>query len=632
MTHPDQLRTPAPTGRPENGARYDFLLDDFLLDDFLLDAASWDPDIEQILNDVVRGGTGSDPAATANRVLEERRLTEPGMMYRLIWLLAGAGGLDAGNLPPGIGGPGRDQPGPSGEPPGTTIQLTGREEESTVACRAVTRRASGLGIVCISGSAGMGKTRLAREVITAIGGEGSVPRLKVSLSSAAPGIGDRQRATAAHDALLVLLTQLGVRAADVPVSLEGRRARYVAELADRQAIVLIDGAIDESQVIPLLPAGPGSVVVTSRVPLPRLFDWGDGHQLRLGPLNQAAARLLAQRAFLALGIEPQERVLTAVYEWCHGVPGPTILACRLMALAAGTGGLAIEMLSEQISAARRDCPGPAVLVDLLGEDQQAVMRALGLLQIPEAAIEAVCLATSFDRDHARAALDRLARIGLVSAGRSGQAWGLTPLAAACAELLALGQVPEEEFERIIGPVIGLYQMRAEHLRDMITASVPESLAPLRAWAEEQWQAEAAGLRAVLSAAADSGRPAQARQLAAAFMDVAAYAEGRESGWRENEASIAPILRIASDADEPELAGRAIEWLGREARLRGVPDQPSAVRPPVSQPVSQGDPAEDQGAKERADAAPVDVQTPLPWLDDHAPAAGPLLFGAGAGRP
>jgi hypothetical protein len=622
MTHPDQRRTPTPAGRPESGA----------LHDFLLDAASWDPGIEQVLEDAVRDGSGSDQAAAARRVLHERLLTEPGMLYRLVQLLAGAGGLDAGDLPPGTGGPGQDRPVPPGEPPGATIQLTGRETESSVGRRAVTRRASGLGIVGITGQAGVGKTRLAREIVTAIGRERSALRLEVSLSSAAPGIGDRQRATAVHDALHELLTQLGVRAADVPASLEGRRDRYAAELAGRRAVLLIDGAIDESQVLPLLPAGPGSVVVTSRAPLPGLFDWGDGHQLRLGPLSRAAARLLAQRAFLALGIEPQERVLTAVHEWCHGVPGPTILACRLMAVAAEAGGLAVEMLAEQLSAARREGPGPAVLAGLLGEDQQTVMRALGLLQIPEAGIEAVSLATGLDRDRARAALDQLARIGLVSDQGSGQSWGLTPLAASCAEWLALWQVPEEEYEPIIGPVIGLYQMRAENLRDMITASLAESPAPLRAWAEEQWRAEAAGMRAVLSAAADSGRPAQARQLAAAFMDVAAYAEGRQSGWRETEASIAPLLRIASDADEPELAGRATEWLGREARLRGVPDPQPAIWPAVSQPGPQTGPGGDQGAAERVGAAAADVQTPLTWLDDQAPAAGPLLFGAGAGRP
>jgi hypothetical protein len=622
MTHPDQLKTPAPAGRPEYGA----------LDDFLLDAANWDPSIEQLLEDAIRHGTGSDPAAAAKRVLDERLLTEPGRLYRLVWLLAGAGGLDADDLPPGTGGPGQDRPGPPGEPPGATIQLTGRETESSVGRRAVTRRASGLGIVCITGQAGVGKTRLAREIVTAIGGEGYALRLEVSLSSAAPGIGDRQHATAPYDALLALLSQLGVRAADVPASLEGRRDRYAAELTDRRTVLLIDGAIDESQVIPLLPPGPGSVVVTNRVPMPRLFDWGDGHQLRLGPLNQAAARLLARRAFLALGIEPQERVLTAVYEWCHGVPGPTILVCRSIAVAAEAAGLTVEMLAEQLSAARREGADAAVLAGLLDEDQQAVMRALGLLQMPGADIEAVCLATGLDQDRARAALDRLTRIGLVSAGQPSQAWGLTPLAASCAEALALWQVPEEESECIIGPVIGLYQMRAENLRDMITASLPKSAAPLRAWAQERWQAEAAGMRAVLSAAADSGRPAQARQLAAAFMDVAAYAERCESGWRETEASIAPILRIASDADEPELAGRATEWLGREARLRGVPDQQPADWPAASQPGPQTGPAGDQGAAERAGAAAADVQTPLRWLDDQAPAAGPLLFGAGAGRP
>jgi len=235
-----------------------------------------------------------------------------------------------------------------------------------------------------------------------------------------------------------------------------------------------------------------------------------------------------------------------------------------------------------------------------------------LLQIPAADIEAVCLATGFDRDRARAALDQLARIGLVSARQAGQAWCLTALAGSCAELLALRQVPDEEPERTIGPVIGLYQMRAENLRDIMTASLPGSLTPMRAWAEERWEAEAVGARAVLSAAADSSHPAQARRLAAAFMDIAACAEGRGSGWRETEASIGPVLRIASEADDPELAGRAAGWLEREARLLGVPDEPSA------------------GPAEVLDTA-ADEAVSLLWLDAQGP-VGPLLFGAGAERP
>ena len=612
MTHPDQPKTPAPTGRPGSGA----------LDDFLLDAASWDPGIEQVREEA-RRGTDADLAAAARRVLNERLLTEPGMMYRLVWLLAGADGLDAGDLPQGTGGPGPHPPGPPGELPGTTIQLTGRETESSVGPRNATRRANGVGILCISGQAGVGKTRLAREIVTAIGGKGPVLRLEVSLSSAAPGIGDRQRATAAHDVLPRLLTQLGIRAADVPTTMAGRRDRYAAELAGRRTVLLIDGAIDESQVITLLPPGPASVVVTSRVPLPGLSQWGDGHQLQLGPLNQPAARLLAQRAFLALGIEAQERVLAAVHEWCHGVPGPTILVCRLMAVAAEAGGLTIEALAERIGAARREGADAAVPAGLLDEDQQAVTRALGLLQIPEAGIDAVCLATGLDRDRARAALAQLARIGLVSDEGSGQTWGMTTLAASSAWVLALRQVQEAEAERIIGPVIGLYRLRAENLRDMVTASLPESMAPLRAWAEEQWRAEVAGARAILSAAADSSRPAQARQLAAAFMDIAAHAEGRESGWRETEASIGPVLRIASDADDPELAGRAAGWLDGEARLLGVPDWPPKVRGCQQEPPAGL--AADRGAE--AGAA-----TSLTGIEDVAPADGPLLFGAGAGRP
>ena len=47
----------------------------------------------------------------------------------------------------------------------------------------------------------------------------------------------------------------------------------------------------------------------------------------------------------------------------------------------------------------------AAVLGLLGEDQQAVVRALGLLQLPEADIWVVCLSTGLSQDRARAALE-----------------------------------------------------------------------------------------------------------------------------------------------------------------------------------------------------------------------------------
>ena len=76
------------------------------------------------------------------------------------------------------------------------------------------------------------------------------------------------------------------------------------------------------------------------------------------------------------------------------------------------------------------------------------------------------------------------------------------------------------------------------------------------------------MSAVLAAATDSENPALARGLATAFMDLAGYGEEHKSGWRETESSVAPVIRIASDASDHELEARALRSLERQTQLQG----------------------------------------------------------------
>jgi hypothetical protein len=605
MEHPDQLKTPAPAGQRGYGD----------LDDFLWDAASWDPAAEQVLLDVCHHGTREELVAAARRLLDERLLTEPAMVDRLIWLLTEAGALDPGHLAAAAGEPGSTQPGAPGDPPGPAIPMTGRETESVWGQREATHRRDGLSIVCITGPAGIGKTRLARAIVEAIGGPQPSRRLEVSLSSAAPGNQDHQLATAPHAALLDLLIQAGMGASDVPATLEGRRACYLEMLAGQRAVLLIDGAIDESQVLPLLPPTRGSVVVTSRSALTGLSDW-DARYISLEPLNRAGSRQLAQHAFEALEAEAPDAVIAAICEWCAGVPGSIILVCRWMAATAAAEGLALETLTERIRAAHAEGARATAIFGLLQADQQAVVRALGWLQLPVADLTTVCLATGLSQDRAQAALDQLTRMGLTSS--AAPTWTMMPLAASWARVPGWGQVTDAEAEPILGPVLDLYRLRAENLRDVLTASPPGSLPVLRAWAEERWQAGQAGRSAILRAAAGSPCPALGRRLAAVVMDVAAYAEEGETGWHETEQSIGPVLRIANDAGDRQLEERALEWLRSADRRRGVPG------PGISGP---GTPS--------VDPAGIPAPSGLTWLGSiatsglSAPPA--LLFGAGAYR-
>ncbi len=645
MEFPDQLKKPAPTRHPGFDA----------LDDFLWDAASWDPDVEQALQDSRLDGSDRELAAAAQRLLDERVLAEPGMVYRAMRLLADVGALSVENLGTRAGRP-RDPLRPGG-------LAIGREAEriqgvrAVGAARAVTRGRPGISMVCITGPAGVGKTRLAEEIVMACEQEGTTPRLEVWLSRAAVGAGLRQRTVTSHDALLDLLLQLGVAEADVPAIPAERKARYAAELARQRPVILIDGAIDEQQVLDLLPPADGAVVVTSRRHLPGLFGWGAGW-LPLKPLSPAGSRLLIKGCFQAFGAQPSDAqppdaqppdaqpsdaqpsgaqppdaqpleampddaVITAISEMGRGMPVPTIAVSRWMATtarnvlsrwiataatddmpAAARNDAAERVLREtlaELSAALRNqtrvpsglaqadeipaFDAMAAVFRLLSEDQRAVVQALGLLRLPETGILVTCLATGLGEDRARAALEQLADMRLIARASSGQSWTMDPHVAdyAHADALASGQLDEPGLGEMLGRVIDVYRTRAENLRDLMSAPGPGSLAPprekgtggtqppegqLHEWSATQWEQERDSIVTVLHAAAASTRPAMARDLAAAFMDAASLADGRESGWRETDSYMAPIMVIARAADDRGLQARVLQRFAGHTERQG----------------------------------------------------------------
>ena len=721
MEFPDQLRKPAPTRHPGFDA----------LDDFLWEAGSWDPAVEHALEDFCLDGTDRDLAEAAQRLLGDGLLAEPAMVYRAMGLLADVGALSAENLRTRA-----DRPRDPMRPGGPAI---GREAGRIRGIQAVTRGRSGISMVCITGPAGVGKTRLAEEIAAACEQEGATPRLEVRLSRAAVGRELQRRAVNGHEALLDLLLLLGVAEGDVPAIPAERKARYAAELAGMRPVILIDGAIDENQVLDLLPPAAGAVVVTSRRHLPGLFDRGAEH-LRLNPLSRVGSRLLIQRCFQPQAM-PDDAAITAISAATAGMPVPTIILSRWMATAAedampagagnedaedampaGAGNEDAEdamparagnedaeagrvllatlaehsaALSAALSAAHRDLADvPSALAEadeirasgamaavfcLLSEDQRAIMRALGLLRLPETGILVTCLATGLSEDRARAALERLADIGLIARASSGPSWIMDPQVAdyAHADALAFGQVGQGEFEEMLGRVIGVYRTRAQNLRDLMPAPGPEpfaqprgrepdaeqlSPARLQEWWAAEWQQERDSIAAVLHAAAASARPALARNLAAAFMDAASLADGRESGWRETDSFMAPIMVIARAADDHGLEARVLERFAGNAERQGDTATADKLRhaaeyvreargePPGPKPeqgpdhtamVQDGDPpapAGDPAPVQDGDPAAVPAGDPAPRdpleqiqrtvREERTVAApGPVLFGA-----
>jgi len=135
-------------------------------------------------------------------------------------------------------------------------------------------------ISAIAGTAGVGKTALAVHWAHRIADRFPDGQLHVNLGGYAPG-----PPVSAIQALRQLLYGLGLRADQIPVEVDAAAGLYRSLMAGRRMLVVLDNARDAGQVRPLLPGGPGClVVVTSRDRLTGLVVSHGVHRLTLDVL------------------------------------------------------------------------------------------------------------------------------------------------------------------------------------------------------------------------------------------------------------------------------------------------------------------------------------------------------------
>ena len=173
-------------------------------------------------------------------------------------------------------------------------------------------------VLVITGPAGVGKTTFAVQVAHRLRGLFPDGQLFVDLGADETGPRDPGRV------LSGFLRALGVPPAAIPSDLDERSALFRSWLADRKALLVLDNAVNERQVRPLLPAGPGcAVLVTSRVMLAGL----DGAAvIALALLTPGEAVELLTRAAGADRIALELPAARAIAELCGGLP----LAVRIV--------------------------------------------------------------------------------------------------------------------------------------------------------------------------------------------------------------------------------------------------------------------------------------------------------------
>jgi hypothetical protein len=148
-------------------------------------------------------------------------------------------------------------------------------------------------ISVIEGTAGIGKTALAVHFAHQVAGDFPDGQLYVNLRGFDPAGPPMTPGEAVH----IFLDALGVRAGQLPASLDAQVGLYRSLLAGRRMLVLLDNARDAGQVRPLLPASPGCLVlVTSRSQLTGLAAAEGAMPLALDLLTgEEAKELLAAR-------------------------------------------------------------------------------------------------------------------------------------------------------------------------------------------------------------------------------------------------------------------------------------------------------------------------------------------------
>lgn len=183
--------------------------------------------------------------------------------------------------------------------PADLASFTGRESQLEAL------RQAGGGVFVLTGMAGVGKTQLAIHVGHTL--PGVETRLFVNLRGFHPDQGQPPAEPAA--VLDGFLRLLGVPAQQIPHALEARSALFRERLADRRALLILDNAVDEAQVRPLLVSAPGvRTLITSRRSLAGL----DARRIDVDVLTPAeATRLLAGAVpHVPIGVDPRahERV------------------------------------------------------------------------------------------------------------------------------------------------------------------------------------------------------------------------------------------------------------------------------------------------------------------------------------
>ena len=238
-------------------------------------------------------------------------------------------------------------------------------------------------VVAVSGAAGIGKSALAVHWAHRVADRFPDGQLFVNLRGFDP-VGSP---TTTDEVIRRFLDSLEVPAERIPTDLDARIGLYRSLVADRRMLIVLDNAVDSTQVHPLLPGAPGCVVVvTSRDQLTGLIAIGGARPLALDLLTRAEAhdlltgrigrhRVAAEPGAAAVLIGACARLpLALAVVAARAATHPTFALADLAREVTVSGGLdrldggdpSTSVRAVLSWSYRRLAPGPAQLFALLG--------------------------------------------------------------------------------------------------------------------------------------------------------------------------------------------------------------------------------------------------------------------------
>ncbi|MEO3930699.1 tetratricopeptide repeat protein [Micromonosporaceae bacterium B7E4] len=203
--------------------------------------------------------------------------------------------------------------------------FTGREAELSILSSALPpagETGTTVVISTIEGMAGVGKTRLAVHHAHQLVRSGRY--VDIQLYVDLHGHADEPPADPAT-VLASFLYLLGVPGAQIPDGLDARAALYRDRLHGRHALVLLDNAASDEQVLPLLPASTTSLVlVTSR----RVLALDGAHTLNLDVFTARDAHALLGRVAGEHRVAAEPAGARRVADLCGRLPLAVVLAAH----------------------------------------------------------------------------------------------------------------------------------------------------------------------------------------------------------------------------------------------------------------------------------------------------------------